>query len=73
VTTAETRKDSVSVFVCRKGDEPDHHNFRGISVLLMSDNIVSNIPLPSLTPYLGEINGGCLVQGRWVHSEKLTV
>jgi len=42
---------------CKKGDETDCCNYRGISVLLTTCKMLSNILLSKLTPYAEEITG----------------
>jgi hypothetical protein len=41
----------------KKGDKTDCSNYRGISLLPTTYNILSNILLSSLTPYVDEIIG----------------
>jgi hypothetical protein len=44
-------KESIAVPIHKKGDKTDCSNYRGISLLSTSYNIVSNILLARLTPY----------------------
>jgi hypothetical protein len=41
----------------KEGDKTDCNNYRGISLLLTSYNILSNILLSRLSPYIDEIIG----------------
>jgi hypothetical protein len=50
-------KESIIVPVHKKGDKTDCNNYRGISLLPTSYNIVSNIFLSRLGPYIDEIIG----------------
>jgi hypothetical protein len=47
-------KESIIVPVYKKGDKTDCNNYRGISLLSTSCNILSNILLPRLVPYIDE-------------------
>jgi len=53
----EEWKESIIVPICKKGDETDCSNYRGISVLQTMYKILSNILLSRLTPYAEEITG----------------
>jgi sorting nexin-29 len=50
-------KDSIIVPINKKGDKTDCNNYRGISLLSTACNILSNIPVAKLTPYVNEIIG----------------
>ncbi|KAJ4429975.1 hypothetical protein ANN_22179 [Periplaneta americana] len=50
-------KESIIVPIFKKGDKTNCSNFRGISLLLTSYKILSNIFLRRLTPYVDEIIG----------------
>jgi hypothetical protein len=50
-------KESVVVPIHKKGDKTDCSNYRGMSLLSTSYNILSNILLARLTPYADEIIG----------------
>jgi hypothetical protein len=50
-------KESIIVPVHKKGDETDCSNYRGISLLLTSYTILSNIFLSMLSPYIDKIAG----------------
>jgi hypothetical protein len=50
-------KESIIVPIHKKGDETDCSNYRGISLLLTSYKILSNILLSRLIPYADEIIG----------------
>jgi hypothetical protein len=50
-------KKSTVVPIHKKGDKTDCSNYRGISLLSTSYNILSNILLARLTPYGDEIMG----------------
>jgi len=43
--------------ICKKGNKTDYSNYRGISLLLTTYKILSNILLSRLTPYAEEIIG----------------
>jgi sorting nexin-29 len=47
----------IIVPIYKKGDKKDCSNYRGISLLLTSYKILSNIILSMLTPYVDEIIG----------------
>ncbi|KAJ4441531.1 hypothetical protein ANN_11387 [Periplaneta americana] len=53
----EQWKESIIVPIFKKGDKTNCGNFRGISLLLTSYKILSNILLRRLTPYVDEIIG----------------
>ena len=53
----EQWKESIIVPICKKGDTKDCSNYTGISLLSTAYQILSNIPLSSLTPYAEEITG----------------
>ncbi|KAJ4433289.1 hypothetical protein ANN_15548 [Periplaneta americana] len=53
----EKWKESIIVPIFKKGDKTNCGNFRGISLLLTSYKILSNILLRRLTPYVDEIIG----------------
>ncbi|KAJ4444213.1 hypothetical protein ANN_06004 [Periplaneta americana] len=53
----EQWKESIIVPIFKKGDKTNCSNFRGISLLLTSYKILSNIILRRLTPYVDEIIG----------------
>jgi hypothetical protein len=48
-------KESIIVPIHKKGDKADCNNYRGISLLSISYNILSNILLSRLSPYADEI------------------
>jgi hypothetical protein len=50
-------KESVIIQIYKKGDKTDYINYRGISLLLTSYKILSNILLSRLSPYVDEIIG----------------
>jgi hypothetical protein len=50
-------KESIIVPIYENGDKTDCNNYRGISLLSTSYNILSNILLSRLSPYLTEIIG----------------
>jgi hypothetical protein len=50
-------KKSITVPVYRQGDKTDCSNYRGISLLSTTYEILSNILLSRLTPYAEEITG----------------
>jgi len=43
--------------IYKEGDKADCSNYRGISYLLTTYKILTNIPLSRLTPYAEEITG----------------
>jgi len=47
----EEWKESINVPVYQKGNKTDSSNYRGISVLLTTYKILSNILLSTLNPY----------------------
>jgi hypothetical protein len=53
----EEWKESVIVPIYKKGDKTDCSNYRGISLLSTTYNILTNILLSRLTPYAEEIIG----------------
>ena len=53
----EEWKESIIVPIYKKGDKTGRSNYRGISLLLTTYKILSNILLSSLTPYAEEIIG----------------
>jgi hypothetical protein len=50
-------KESIIVPIHKKGDKTDCNNYRGISLLSTSYNILSNFLLSKLSPYIDEIIG----------------
>jgi hypothetical protein len=64
----EQWKESIIVPVYKKGDKTDCSNYRGISLLSASYNILSNILLSRLSPYLDEIFGDhqCGLILKWI-------
>jgi len=54
---SEQWKVSTTVPVYSKGDKTDCGNYRGISLLPITDKILSNILLSKLNPYVDEITG----------------
>jgi hypothetical protein len=50
-------KESMIIPFHKKSDKTDCNNYRGISLLTTSYNILSNILLSRLSPYIDEING----------------
>jgi hypothetical protein len=50
-------KASITVPIHKKGDKADCNNYHGISLLSTSYNILSNILLSRLSPYIDEIIG----------------
>jgi len=50
-------KESIIIPVYKKGDKTDCSNYRGMSLLPTTYNILSSILLLKLTPYAEEING----------------
>ena len=50
-------KESITVPIYMKGDNKDCSNYIGISLLPTTYNILSNILLSRLTPYVKEIIG----------------
>ena len=50
-------KESIIVPIHKKGDRLDCNNYRGISLLSNSYNILSKIPSSRMTPYANEIMG----------------
>jgi hypothetical protein len=50
-------KESVILPVHKKGDKTDSSNYRGMSLLSISYNILCNIVLSWLRPYIDEIIG----------------
>ena len=53
----EEWKESIIVSIYKKGDKTDCNNYRGISLLLTTYKILSNILLSSLIPYAEEVIG----------------
>src|SRR5215475_13778071 len=53
----EEWKESIIVHIYKKGDKTDCNNYRGISLLLTTCKIMSNILLSRLIPYAEEIIG----------------
>jgi hypothetical protein len=53
----QQRKESIIVRIYKKGDKTDCTNYRGISLLSTAYEILSNILLSRLTPYVNEIIG----------------
>ena len=51
------RKESIIVPIYKKDDKTVCSNYRGISLLLTTYKILSNILLSRLTPYAEEITG----------------
>ena len=54
----EEWKEPIIVPIYKKGDKTNCSNYRGISLLSSTYNILSNILLSRLTPYAEEITGG---------------
>jgi hypothetical protein len=54
----EEWKEPIIVPIYKKGDKTNCNNYRGISLLSSTYNILSNILLSRLTPYAEEITGG---------------
>jgi len=54
----EEWKESFVLPIYKKGDKTDCSNYRGISLLLATYKIFSNILLSRLTPYVEEITRG---------------
>jgi len=50
-------KESIIVPTYKEDDKTDCSNYRGISILLTTRKILSNILLSRLTPYAEEITG----------------
>jgi hypothetical protein len=50
--------DSIILLIHKKGEKSHCNNYRGISLLSTSYNILSNILLSRLSPYTDEIIGG---------------
>jgi hypothetical protein len=50
-------KEAIIAPVYKKSDKTDCNNYRGISQLSTSYNILLNILLPRLSPYTDEITG----------------
>jgi hypothetical protein len=50
-------KESIIVPIHKNGDKTDCNNYRGISLVLTSYKILSNILLSRLVPYIDEITG----------------
>jgi hypothetical protein len=50
-------KESIILPIHKKSDKTDCNNYRGISLLLTSYKILSNILLSRLSPYVDEIIG----------------
>jgi hypothetical protein len=50
-------KKSIIVPVNKKGDKTDCNNYRGISLLITSYKILSNILVSWLSPYIHEVSG----------------
>jgi hypothetical protein len=50
-------KESIIIPVHRKGNKTDCNNYRGISLLSISYNILSSILLSRLCPYIDEVIG----------------
>jgi hypothetical protein len=63
-------KEFIIVPIYKKGDKTDCNNYRGISLLLTANKIVSNILLARLTPYVNEIIG--YHQCRFCHNRSIT-
>ena len=53
----EEWKESIVVPIYKKGDKTDCNNYRGISLLPTTYNILSNILLSRLIPYAEEVIG----------------
>ena len=53
----EEWKESIILTICKKGDETDCSNYRGISLLPTMYKLVWNFLLSRLTPYAEEIIG----------------
>jgi hypothetical protein len=54
---SQQSKESIVVPIHKKGDKTDCYNYRGISLLSTVYNILSNILLARLTPYVSEVTG----------------
>jgi hypothetical protein len=50
-------KESITAPIHKKGDKTDCNNYRGISLLSTAYEILSNILLTRLTPYVNEVIG----------------
>jgi hypothetical protein len=50
-------KESIIVPIHKKGDKTDCNNYRGISLLSTAYEMISNIILARLTPYVSEVIG----------------
>jgi hypothetical protein len=50
-------KGSIIIPIYKKGDKTDCHNHRGISLLSTAYNVLSNILLARLTPYVNDVIG----------------
>jgi hypothetical protein len=50
-------QESIVVHIYKKGDKTDFSNYRGLSLLSTTYEILSNILLSRLTPYAGKIIG----------------
>ena len=53
----EEWKESIIVPICKKGNNADYSNYRGLSLLPTTYKIFSNILLSRLTPYAEEVIG----------------
>jgi len=53
----EEWKELIIVPIYKKGDKTDCNNYRGISLLPITDRILSNILLSRLIPYAEEVIG----------------
>jgi hypothetical protein len=63
-------KEPIVVPIHKKGDKTDCSNYRGISLLLTSYKVLSNILLSSITTYADEIMGDH--QCRFQHNRSVT-
>jgi len=64
----EEWKESIIVPIYKTGDETDCNNYRGISLLPTTYNILSNILLSRLIPYAEEVIGG---SSMWIPTQQV--